>query len=103
MCENESRATGGGPQCELCGHAWAVHLLGELLIGCTEPNCHCRREPGDYTGPGCAACGDPVWRSPLQTRDVVCDKHRRAVQETMRQRFLVRIANAPNVRRRRSR
>jgi DNA-directed RNA polymerase subunit RPC12/RpoP len=82
--------------CEQCGHRWALHLLGELLVGCTEPDCHCRREPGDYAGDGCAACGGPVWTSPLQTPDVVCDQHRREVQEVMRQRFLVLIANAPN-------
>lgn len=88
-------------ECGQCLHAWASHLLGELLLGCTESGCHCRRETGDYAAGQCAACEAPVWRNPSGIGDTVCETHRVAAQAAMRRRYEDLIIHAPNARRRR--
>ncbi len=85
--------------CEQCRHPWSAHLVGELLIGCCAADCHCRREPEEnpaYTTGQCIRCGEPVWETPLRSRDTVCRAHRLEVQAEMQRRFKAHIAAAPN-------
>lgn len=58
--------------CDSCQHPWGAHLLGNLMLRCTDDGCSCRRFPADYEPEVCAICGHAAleW-------DTVCRRHRK--------------------------